>query len=376
MELAIGWQSGLQRLLGAGFSGDAALRLAMYTDDLSSSKIILAADNFPRENGTWTDVLGDLFMTPRDIQQAVIETFSHSAASVGDHSVYHALFDFGRPPCLTILQSFYANGFESVDSLNEEGQTPLFWACLNSIGRSWTRETLQSIQWLLDKGACPNFFSVDSYPNLLFYIANSYPRQLADDIRFPSKEFESLVKRSASVCDPLCSDGCRCYCSTAGCLSCYEFWSSDAFRIHHSSVRIDALHKWLSLCTVDETQSKECYEDILRLEVFDRLGMAHTCCRRQGLYMDETDQEDLWEEDAVLREQMELIIEGYLKCYERYAGGLKRFWKSCFQDLDVLLPRSRDNASQSDDADELDFIDIIRGHFAGSVDSESLWNLN
>lgn len=209
VELAIGWPSGLKKLLDVGFYADVGLRLSIYMDELRSTKMILAAENFPREKDTWAQVLGDLSQSSRKMEQIVIQTFSRrrqalaelaikelpdeaifrlgllnekslDAAAPGVYhelqkrsvkipqnlnpassyrSIYHCLFDFSRskPPDRRLLHSFYISGFELVDTLDAQGQTPLLLACKKSAGLFWTRRKVLSICWLLDKGACPDF---------------------------------------------------------------------------------------------------------------------------------------------------------------------------------------------------------------------------
>ena len=176
VELAIGWPGGLQRLVDFGFGADGGLRLSMYIDDLMSTKILLAAEQFAREKNTWTEVLGDLKISSRKIEQVVIQTFvrrrqaltelaikkipeeeiirlgllnektldaaaprvyqelqkrgiempqnlnpASSYISNEHFSIYHALFIHGSPPSQRLLLSFYTNGFELVDTLDAEG---------------------------------------------------------------------------------------------------------------------------------------------------------------------------------------------------------------------------------------------------------------
>lgn len=473
VELAIGWPSGLKRLLDVGFYADVGLRLSIHMDDLRSTKVILAAENFPREKATWTQVLGNLSRSSRKIGQVVIQTFSRRRQALAElaikelpdeaifrlgllneksldaaapevyqelqkrsvkvpqnlnpassyrsnsDSIYHCLFGLSssKPPGRRLLHSFYMNGFELVDTLDAQGQTPLLRACKNSTGRSWSRGIVMSIRWLLDKGACPKFSCTDSYPNLFFYIAISYAWSLRDGPKFFSKNFKRLIRRAASLCDPLFSDGCRCYCSSAGCLPFYKFWKCDAMALKHeycesitSSTLFDALHQWLCLCGIDGAQSELCYEEVFRLEVFDRLGMAHTCCGYQRSSVDEMDRPQLQKEDTELKEQLDLIIQAYRNRYKKHPGGLNDFWKGFMQELDEILPElipqercrhrclldwdyldykfsteypekerewhdlrieMEERALSKGNYLGLDFIDVIHRHFADSLDSRS-----
>lgn len=469
VELAIGWPSGLKRLLDVGFNADVGLLLSIHMDDLRSTKVIIAAENFPREKDTWTQVLGGLSKSSRKIEQVVIQTFSRrrqalaelaikelsdeaifrlgllnekslDAAAPGVYqelqkrsvkipqnlnsassyrSIYHCLFDFSssKPPDRRLLHSFYISGFELVDTLDAQGQTPLLLACKKFAGLFWTRRKVLSIRWLLDKGACPDFSCADSYPNVLFYIATSYAWSLRSVSKDFFKNFKPSIRHAASLCDPLCSDGCQCYCSSAGCLPFYKFWKCDAISFGHGACKsvtsvtlFDALHQWFCLCGIDKAQSEFCYEEVFRLEVFDRLGMAHTCCGYQRSSMDKKDRIQLQEEDTELKEQLDLIIQAYRNRYKKHAGGLNDFWKIFMQELNEILPelipedrcrhrclsfldylryeRSTEYPEKEREWHDfrvemeeealskrnylgLDFIDIIHDHFADSLEPRS-----
>ena len=405
LELAIGWPSGLQKLLEAGFSPDGALQLSMHMEDLTSTRILLAADNFPGDNVSgWPDVLYVVRSAPQEIQQVVAQalrqrrqalaklaieelvedellglglsnekTLDVAALNVyqrlkeksvevppnlnptsvcyqwkGHCSVYPSLFrSDGTSP--EVLDNFFENGFESVDTSDEEGRTPLLLACREYA--SWVRKEsiVHSIDWLLDKRACPNFPGASWFPNILFYIAIAYGRSIRSDLQYHCKHFARLVRRSALLCDPLYPDGCHCYCSSTGCLPFHKFWRCGPNLFDHrdcqlitSGILSSALEKWICLCGLDEAQSELCHEEICRLEVFNRLGMAHTCCEHKELrrrtLMPEEDRKQLQEEDKELKEQLDLILQAYRCSRKKHAGDLKNSWKDLWQKLHEILP--------------------------------------
>ncbi len=372
VELAIGWPNGLQRLLDAGFVADSGLRLSICMDDLRSTEMILAAPNFPIEKDAWVIVLHESGTSSQQIEEVVVKSFARrrqalAALAIKELpeedlfilgvsnekpldtaalSIYNALFGRYQLPSRRLLDSLYTNGFELVDPLDAQGRTPLLLACQEFHGLSWDREMIQSIHWLLDKGACPEFSCGDSYPNVLFYIANCWALMIRDGPQPLTGDFEYLIRRSASLCNPICPDYCQCYCSSAGCLPFYKIWKCDPKieYFHESCKAISSdtlflfLDKWLSLCGLDEGQYELCYKEAFRLEVFDRLGMAHTCCGHQGSSMDDNDGKHLQEEDSELEEQLDLIIQAYQNRCNKHSGGLKDFWETCVQELDWILP--------------------------------------
>ena len=490
VELAIGWPNGLQRLLDAGFLADSGFRLSMYMKDLRSIEMILAAETFPTEKYEWKTVLHESGRSSQQIEEVVVKSFARRRQALAalaiqelpeevlsrlgvsneksldiaafkvyqelqemgvdvpqnlepdssyyldsldelcyhDSSIYNALFLEYPPPSRRLLDSLYTNGFKLIDTLDAQGRTPLLAACQEYfIYRA--REAVSLIRWLLDKGACPEFSCGHSYPNVLFYIATYWSKVIRDGPQPLTGDLDCVIRRSASLCNPLCPDGCQCYCSSAGCLPFYCCWNCDTtigYSSHESCKSITSgtlfrfLDKWLSLCGLDEGQSELCYKEAFRLEVFDRLGMAHTCCRHHNTYdtyngyrrlsIDEKDRKQLQEEDSELKEQLDLIIQAYQNRCNKRSGGLKDFWESCMQDLDRILPELvpeqrckdrclswvdyhvyRSSAEYTEKERELldmrmakekevlakrnylglDFIDVIRLHFADSLGSGS-----
>lgn len=192
LELAVGWPSGIQKLLDVGFSANGALRLSIYMDDLISTRILLAADNFLGDSiSGWIEILcGVRPSRNQEMQQVVAQALKQRRQSLAelaiielpedeylglgllnektlhvaalnvyrrlkergvnvppelnlasacpiwkDHrSVYHSLLRYGHLSSLELLDSFFENGFESVDTSNEKGETPLLLVCANSAG--------------------------------------------------------------------------------------------------------------------------------------------------------------------------------------------------------------------------------------------------
>lgn len=477
VELAIGWPNGLQRLLDVGFCADFGLRLSISMNDLRSTEMILASENFPTEKDAWVTVLRALGGSCQQIEEVVIKSFARRRQALAalaikelpeevlfrlgvsnekpldraalevyqelqkrsvnvpqslkpassdpfdgftyltclDSSIYNALFVKYQLPSRRLLDSLYTNGFELVDPLDAQGRTPLPLAFRHFYCLYWDGEMIQLIHWLLDKGACPEFPCGDSYPNVLFYTATYWSKVIKKCPQPLTRDLECLIRRSALLCNPLCPDDCQCYCSSAGCLPFYNIWNCDAIiydsHEHCKSISSDTLfgflENWLSLCSLDEGLSELCYKEAFRLEVFDRLGMGHTCCGHRGAPVDDNDRKQLQDEDSELKEQLDLIIQVYQNRRNKHSGRWRGFWESLMQDLDGILPdlipeerckyhcksgwkyhhsaeytkRERElhdlrTAKEKEALAKrnylgLDFIDVIRLHFADSPDSGS-----
>ena len=472
VELAIGWPNGLKMLLDVGYDADQALMLSMCEGDLVSTEMILAGDHFPRKDEAWTNTLFLLTVSSPEIQQAVTNallqrrsalaelaikelseeersdlgliggrvpdevayrvyqelrkrtidvprTLNQASRSSTEEciSIYHNLFRYPSIPTPRLLDFLYTNGFESTDSFDAEERTPLFMACLSVRHQIWHEGKVLSIRWLLDKGACPIFSRKDSYAYVLFYIAIDFARSMRDDLSTVFTHLKPLIQHAASICSLLYSNSCRCYCSSGGCLPVHKLWSCNGiFQDHEKCESVTtgtlsrALKVWLHLSAANQAQIERCYEETFRFEVFDRLGMAHTCCGRQASSMDEADLKQLQEEDTELKRQLDLLVQAYRNRYKAYTGDVDKFHEGFLRELAKVLPdlrpieRCRNRClSQHDHAEYIqyvhylreerelhesrmmaqekalqemnysgwNFIDVIRHHFAASLDSKS-----
>ena len=284
-----------------------------------------------------------------------------------DHvSVYIALFSESYPD-KGLLQLAYDNGFMSIDSCEKYNRTPLFLAC--EFHKFWFQIPVQIIHWLLDKGADTNFRHQNDIPNIIFPLASLYGKLIRENILPQCSDIRSIIDHALSrpECQSLSTDGCRCYCSHKGCLPLYRFWTCHkiAHNMDHelcSSVSIPhlvrAMEQWISICALDSDQALQCYKQAMKLEVFERLGMMHTCCQnpyrtnlriwtldmeeRARLFEDyETSEHPKIREDSkVLKEQLDLIILGYSERFKSHTGTLGSFWETAMLDLSRILPES------------------------------------
>lgn len=488
LELALGWHSGLQRLLEAGFNATNALCLSIHMEDFESTSRLLAADSFPgNDHLGWTTVLQEVQRSNmKAIRDLVVASLAHRRRSLAQlakdslpvsdlvqlgvlkekvldsaafnvysrllengvdippslvpalycsvdekehQSIYLSLFDPSYIPCATVLETFFQQGFESVDTSDADRRTPLLVLCEKFVQSTWTdpgidcwpQRSINSLHWLLEKGACPEFTLSSSFPNVIFYVAILYRCQLRYGRPPLTSLFNCLLRRSITVCNPLDRDGCRCYCSEKGCLPLHKLWKcNEGWHYHEgckSSTRKSLSHntaQWARLGGLDEEQCQLYGLAYCRLEVFERLGMAHTCCaffmNARRTLMPKEDQMYLQEEDVELKQQLELIIEAYKRYRRRCTSDshevLDLWWRKLDEILPELKPEERckrrclnywdyqaykgsatyaqeeaqlqqDRARVEGDAlakngyTGLDFIDVIRTHFADLVEVES-----
>ncbi|KAL8929960.1 MAG: hypothetical protein Q9208_001104 [Pyrenodesmia sp. 3 TL-2023] len=255
---------------------------------------------------------------------------------------------------------------------------------------------------------------------MVFYIAIICRWKLRYDRPPLTTLFNGLVRRSMMICNPLERDECRCYCSSSGCLPLHKIWKcNEAWRYHEgckSSTKkalYDAMAQWIYWGGLNEAQSQLCHRAFVQSEVFDRLGMAHTCCkfnmsaRRSSMHPE--DQRQIQDEDMELKQQLDLMVEAYEGYLDRHAGDVRSFWDSWWQKLDEILPElmpkercrrrcltywdyqaykgsatyAQEEAQLQQDRAKVEkdalakkgytgggFIDVIRNHFADVLDVE------
>lgn len=207
------------------------------------------------------------------------------------------------------------------------------------------------------------------------------------------------------------TDGCICYCSVNGCLPLHHIpvlydRASTKGSVKSWATIEDDVFLWIELCEVSETQAEWYIEQACRLEMFERLGMAHTCCRRPA--RDGTDQsavsdelrDELQKEDQESKEQLELLMEEFKRHMESSkARRLFVRWTSWWGRVDEILPpllpwerglrycatdepmeleveQALLNVSEERFGDQLeragykgmDFIDVIEAHFEKHVE--------
>lgn len=246
---------------------------------------------------------------------------------------------------LEFLEALYNAGFESIDGAHRSLGTPLL--LLLDPSRLGRANSFDLIAWFLKKQASPYFIANHSFPTALFYLAIEY-----DSLRCDSKFLRETLPLVSSVCDPLYTDDCSCFCSSrGGCLVAHKLWSCDPHMPNHDTclpksraILSTRLREWLQFAQVDEAVASVYYGEMCRLEIFDRLGLAHTCCTVfEGFHIkrktfDEEMRNELHEEDAVLSEQLKLILEEYGRLKGSYPGTKLEFWERWWARLDMILP--------------------------------------
>lgn len=274
-------------------------------------------------------------------------------------------FRFLAPVIPDILNILYEAGFHAVDVCDEKGQTPLFTYLKWFMYDRWLEQTdflhmLVIAQWFLSKGArCvlgKRLIPRSGWPTVPFYVAE----RLAHTVLWRSAyweevtlrdELESIRDMSEMIPEGVhtISDACICFCSTGGCLSCHRLClrcrlcsftqylhdgrEEDAQSMDRSCLLTPFILAW----NMDYEEEELTYSESARLDVFERLGMAHTCCEvKETLTAEE--RERLREEDAELAKQLDSLIAEYHRGRQAHTGSAESFWRVWRQALDQILP--------------------------------------
>jgi hypothetical protein len=173
--------------------------------------------------------------------------------------------------------------------------------------------------------------------------------------RFGEQNFK-LMARLNDACDPVATGSCNCYCSSYGCAPIHMKWKR-CDRIENQDSRdwegrqkeSDRLAK---LSGLSITTQEGYFSELCRLEIFERLGMAHTCCDYEknhpgddpvnyGYRMKERisdeDREELYAEDAELYTQLSALMGVYRTLRIQHSGPFLDFWQAWWAIVDDTL---------------------------------------
>jgi hypothetical protein len=282
----------------------------------------------------------------------------------GQCSIYHDL-----NMTLRIAEQLYSGGFQLVDDMDETGVTPLQIACMTA---GIYKERWELISWYLDKGAMPYFRNPNQPKTCYLAITSSLSNERITDIK---KSAESVIRRilgrTYDLCGPEIVDSCICYCSAYGCTPVQLLhkryggdWSWTSAKFNH----------WAYLNDLTLMQKESCGEELCRLEIFERIGMAHTCCEfkhnpcayGERLMPSDEDCHELREEDKYFSQALELYMCIYRYLRREHFGPFSNFWCSWWTTINEILPEKAWISHKLGGHDYVPNIDEIRS----SVQSE------
>ena len=245
----------------------------------------------------------------------------------------------------SLAMKLYDLGFHDIDKADDHGMTPLIKAIM-SCG-SDTDDCPRLIEWYLDMGVTLGFFSTHVLSQSI-----CFPTMVSARVWITQEqELYGILKvfRQLIDGDRQPNDDCRCWCSTMGCTPIGVVLRKKAWTLFWFScvLQLRGRRRWLYLLprysSLGLDLNQTCFTDICRLEIFDRLGMAHTCCHRlevcpQNHFPITRDElEELQEEDQSLKEALDMYIELYLDLLRQHQGNFESFWISWWFTVDHFL---------------------------------------
>ncbi|KAK1725834.1 uncharacterized protein BDZ83DRAFT_277453 [Colletotrichum acutatum] len=120
---------------------------------------------------------------------------------------------------LDISQCLYAAGFVDVDVPDRSGHTPLFqnikdYNKKNQNDGQWLI-CMDLATWFITRGAEAVNKNPEGWPNIVYYLALALPERRFGTVGSVNEDLRAL---SSDAKLHISTDGCDCFCSTAGCL--------------------------------------------------------------------------------------------------------------------------------------------------------------
>ncbi|ETS73722.1 hypothetical protein PFICI_14668 [Pestalotiopsis fici W106-1] len=398
IELAIGWPDGLRFFVGQGCQVSEAFGVSCELGDAESASILLSSPgvfcpflpNLLWASAKKSKVIFQMAATELQHRLGELKRVASNHLTIletkemgldgpwmptyGAHDIYSILARKIRiPPKLDVCQGcsphcahntelwtpresiklhkiLYDVGFVDLDAQCAHGFTPLAEFCIKSSStrnktlHGWTRSWNHGVAWFIERGASTTFdFRGNGqpiWPHLQFYI--SWMVGLIGDID----------QRVSVACnEQLLGDQCACYCSSSGCIAPFAIWrcqskctavetplGPDCRCDRRLRFRMQRLSRWIKETRFSRAQEQSCYRRICRLELFERLGMVHTCCVAHSDYR-EAERAEIWAEDESASEQLESLMSIYDTAKMLYRGvSLSVFWAAWWGVVDKILP--------------------------------------
>ncbi|KAH7317090.1 hypothetical protein B0I35DRAFT_267378 [Stachybotrys elegans] len=381
VSLSVGWPEGLTIIVKHGFDVYSALEFACQLDDVQSASILLTSERAifkdmwtlkATRNNTriFALVVAELRNCREAVKSLALQnlTMSEQNAVGLTHALQHD--DLDLPPelftvlskkmrvsekldCLRMRSPYcycyawserspdsahilYDAGFTNLDTPCMHGKPPLAVCSRQSIldWSSYDDEWRGLCLWILEKGAQD---LGPPHPPFMFYVAFWYRRRHVS----PYLDTERL----RHLKNWFIRDKCNCFCSTYGCIAPFWLWrccigGDSYFHMECKSGhlgRYSNLREWIKTSRASKKATEFCYSEIMRLEIFERLGMAHTCCKAHDA--DESEQQEFREEDRASQRQLQFFCKVYQNLRIRLSDWpIDRFWADWWQAVDLILP--------------------------------------
>ncbi|OCL02463.1 hypothetical protein AOQ84DRAFT_382653 [Glonium stellatum] len=367
LQLSVGWLKGMKMLLDAGALPDYAFSQAIRMDDVDAVRmlfeyncsappgILWSSDNEEMQNLLFQHFLQQrnrlrdlaLKTLPKSRQDALMlsseEVLDTAAIPVfrelvslygrdnvilkGLHPGYGSLggrsevYD-GYHVKPRLAERLHSAGFHCIDEMNRYGKTPIM-KCLRHYSACW-----ETILWYLEKGACPNYQAPNPHSTALHIVHWD----------LPGLGRTAVLKRLNSICNLYILDECECYCSSFGCSVVQSHlgrWGVEWVKNWSGSQ--NSLKEWLMENSIP-WMTEYYHFELCRSEVFERLGMKHTCNHMYPRDPSDDEAAEIRSEESELHEQLEVILQAYKRARINFSGPFFDFWSDWWSRLNDILP--------------------------------------
>lgn len=172
-------------------------------------------------------------------------------------------------------------------------------------------------------------------------------------VRYGKKSKDSTLLDIATIPLNGLPDDCKCFCSSGGCAFVHTFFKGLQIPPGNPHFRSSSIENWIQpntdlkhilrsvMVSLNDGRSEWMVPELLRLIIFNELGLRHTCCKLDALEHhghDEADPEaipstrysvdklaEISEEDAFLREQLVKLLDEFLADFRSFDGDLEMF---------------------------------------------------
>jgi hypothetical protein len=290
---------------------------------------------------------------------------SHYKVDRAALAIYHKLQDVGVP-CrkkiypgaartiyhgwinAEVAEGFWKAGFTEIEEYDNNGFTPLLLITHNYIV-SRMGKALPLVLWFLQRGAQNLVYPESKNNTLIHKLAAAIGANI--NIDDTSNSFPEIIRLSMDRLSSYPEDDCVCYCSRAGCSPVTalikhmshrnRMWNSaDGKTNTWWNIKQYFFQKWIRHCPESLCGGRAFY-DLCRVELFERIGMRHTCCKflyNEFKTVDALEAEEFREEDKHSKIKLDGLLGLYRKLEREYTGDFERFWKIWWVDLEDFVP--------------------------------------
>ncbi|KAK8083956.1 hypothetical protein PG996_002737 [Apiospora saccharicola] len=257
-------------------------------------------------------------------------------------SIYH---DDGMTP--EVAEILWACGFREVEGVDNKTMTPLL---RKTIWSHFYPPYLEMLLWLLNHGAQNMFFGDSSKATFVHALASKIGLtsrgEIYDDYTHEDLEnqLSMILIKAGSLLGFRPRDSCQCFCSRKGCSPIQSLmrreYSPKPLSFFAKQELFDLWHR----CCPEILAGALNYSDFCRVELFDRLGLRHTCCKIDESLEFLRPDRDLGKskrtEDEFLAAKLDIMMSLYEQLASGYAEHFDTFWDTWWKVMGCFVPEA------------------------------------